>query len=121
METIELLSLYEVFTIWLIAFGIAYVVTISQIGLLLRVPWCFFLKWSSVTRFFWSLTTCPPCNSFWGAALIAYLWGCEPVQILQAAFVSAGLTAAVVWQTGLSAAEDMEVVLGTKENENGPQ
>jgi hypothetical protein len=121
METIEFLALREVVTIWLIAFGIAYVITISKIGLLLRVPWCFLLKWNAATRFLWNFTTCPPCNSWWGAALIAYLWGSEPTQILQAAFVSAGLTAAVVWQTGLSAPEDMEKVLGIKEKEDGSQ
>lgn len=119
IEMLPQLEIGDAFRYSLLAFGLAYVITCSTIGVLIRVPWCFLLKWTRWTRFFWNTVTCPSCNAWWGGLVIASLSG-EPLLLaIQYAFVACGLTAVIRQLTGLTPPEDMEEILGVKHAETG--
>jgi hypothetical protein len=106
----------------LVAFGMTYVVTGSEIGFGIRFLWCWMLQWNRVSRYFWALVRCPPCNSWWMGLGLGILAGGTATAGFQLAFVSCGFVAliqALLGGNGIAADENFMEAFGLEEDENG--
>lgn len=107
----------------LFALGISFVVTRSEIGFLVRFSWCYILKGLHLkVRHLaspWSLVTCPPCNSWWGGALLAFLIGGSWFEVLQVAFSTCVVMGILQALAGgdIAPGDDMEAILGLQKKD----
>jgi hypothetical protein len=120
---VELLSLSETVTAFLVALGLTYVITGAEVGFPLRFAWCWLFQWHCITRILWALVRCPPCNAWWSGLLVGFLVG-GFVPALQMAFVSCGLVAVlqfVLGGDGIASNEDFFEVFvePRREKKNG--
>lgn len=121
LSSLAFCDMNEMGPIILFALGVTYVITGSKIGYPLRFLGCFILLKLRL-RYFWNLLTCPPCNAWWSAAVIAAVIGYPIWQVLQLAFTTCGIVAVVqsaIGGDGIAAGEDFADLFGVKESENG--
>lgn len=105
-----------------VSFGVTYVITGSEIGFPVRCFVCWALKWSAVTRYFWALVRCPPCNAWWTGFFAGLYATSSIVQALQVAFGSCGLMAliqAILGGNGIAAGENFKEAFGLTEEDHG--
>ena len=102
----ELFSLAQVACYSLLAFGMSYVITGSEIGYWLRALSWLSLCWSRPSKYLSAIMRCPSCNAWWSGALVALLVGGAWLQILQVAFTACGITAFVNHAFGSMAADE---------------
>ena len=101
-------QLDEIITIILISIGISYVLSGSKIGHPFRFAWCFVLDRLHVS-YFWSIMTCPPCNSWWVGLAVSLAYGYSVLSSIAAAFATCGCVAAIQaigLSIGMQAEED---------------
>jgi hypothetical protein len=110
--------------IWF-ALGVTYAITRSEIGFLVRWPWCraTLPLYRRIGRVIspWSLVLCPPCNAWWAGGALAWLAGYDWWTVAQFAF-STLLAMAVLQMLGggdIAPADDFESILGLKEAQDG--
>lgn len=111
--TMELFTLSEVLCYCLLAFGMSYVITGSEIGYWLRALSWITLSWSRPTKYFSMIMRCPSCNAWWTGLGIGFLVGGSWAGTIQLAFTACGLTAIVqhfIGGDGVAANEDFEQI-----------
>lgn len=89
----------------LMALGVSYVITGSQIGLWIRLLWWKMTAWIPFIHLD-ALAFCPSCNAWWSGLVTAVLTGSSWVVALQCAFGSCFLAAVAQSQWGLAAADE---------------
>ena len=112
---IHLIQLDSLLVLSLLALGVAYVITGSQIGYPVRVIW-----WILTHRIHLdTLAFCPACNAWWGGGVLALLTGHSWVEALQAAFGACGVAAVAQGVAGLAAADkgDIQARFGGRHGE----
>ena len=105
---LELVDFSYLIRVCIIAIGISYVITGSQIGFWVRAVW-----WLVTHRIplisLDTLAFCPSCNAWWSGLVTAILTGSTWVTSLQCAFAACGLSAIVQIQFGLAAADEDKI------------
>jgi len=107
------LNLSEIVSYYLLALGITYVITGSEIGYWLRALWCLLLSWSRPTRYWWAIVRCPSCNNWWTGLVVGFVVSHAWLPALQLAFISCGLTGVlqhVLGGDGIAANEDFDEI-----------
>jgi len=98
----------------LFAVGIAYVVTGSTIGYLVRVIGYAALSWLPIAahRVFF----CPPCCAFWCGAGLALWAGCAWQNIIQVAFTAClvGIVVQQQWEIAANDEQEIAEIFGRK-------
>jgi hypothetical protein len=112
MMNLELFHLQEIVCYGLLAYGITYVITGSEIGYSLRALFWLMLSWSPPTKYFSTIMICPSCNAWWTGLGIGFLVGSWE-GALQLAFTTCGVAAIiqhVIGGDGIAANEDFEEI-----------
>lgn len=105
---IELVKIGYLFRVFLVAAGISYVITGSQIGFWVRLLWWKATHWIPLMSLD-ALAFCPSCNAWWTGLVAAVSTGSSWIVALQCAFASCLLMAAAQSQWGLAAADEDEI------------
>jgi len=103
----------------LCAIGITAVVTGEKLGYPLRFAWALLLR-PRPLRWLRNLATCPPCNSFWSGALLAWLAGFCWVEVIQLGLTTLAVVKLYqVWVggDGLAAAENWNCIFDDEDCE----
>lgn len=106
---IQLAPLDYLTVVVLIALGVSYVVTGSEIGFWIRAFWFLFLFKVPLLRRLIKLSTCPSCCAWWAGLVTAFLSGASLWVALQCSFVSCGLAAVAQGVAGLAAEDEDDI------------
>ena len=102
----------------LFSLGMTYIITGSEIGFWPRLVWCFLLRWHPITRYWWAVVRCPPCNAFWTGFFCFWValdsfWFAACFAVIQCGLVA--VLQKLLGGNGLAADENMHADLGVEE------
>jgi len=119
----QIVFILDILSVGIVALGVAYVITGSKIGFLVRMPARKLLRWCGLD----ALAFCPACNAWWGGAVISLVGGFGPLEVIQLAFSSSVIAAVAQARWGLAAEDESTVdetwsrVLQRKEAKDGSE
>lgn len=102
---IEIVDGIYLIRVVLIAIGLSYIITGSQIGFWPRVIWWHATSWIPILSLE-TLVLCPSCNAWWSGLVTALLTGASIDVATQCAIVACVVAAIVQSQFGLAAADE---------------